>query len=626
MSYITYPISNRLKITSGWRTTEFNINRDLKTRSTVKWIKIFSFMKNFLKHKQWHLISLQQTSIKGCQLWYITTIRLPKKNYKFNSPIKGQGVNWTAAELAQDSMVFNKKLSLLRKHYKKRKKTFKYIRRIKEGFLTKTAVCTDTTKQNIVFKTLEFKSRSAHKKISRLSKISRLKNLVFNNDNWLELYKQKWKTFSPTTFTISNKNLVQLRAHVHKLRGLGSLYATYDHYHREWENARAKTPLYFGKLGALQIKRGWIRQTSNPLAIAKKKLGHIKRAFNSTNSYPHNTYKLWSLAIKHVKNRLKYKIVETTRIYNVRSKYSKKRTNTMLVRSKTIKVIRKKFVWRKLSRTYRRLWNGHSIRFKLALYTSWVRTFISYVKLRFYFVKRLLHQVKEADALRPRFKATLRKQPSLKHLHTNSVEFLYSKKKNYTIKWPHAFDLIQQFTKRRIKYHLLHHLWRLNFFFKKFLLSELKVGDAVVRFKPVTRRLISARRLREMSDQNEAVKMYKRHRMFKSIILLIPLMGKFWQAQPLTDQIAYELQKTGRHWPLLKGIRTLIHKFGPRTFTGYRIAIRGKINKSDRTRTFFIKSGPIPSNTFSTRMCFTMAQSKARTGSFGIKTWLYSSE
>lgn len=64
----------------------------------------------------------------------------------------------------------------------------------------------------------------------------------------------------------------------------------------------------------------------------------------------------------------------------------------------------------------------------------------------------------------------------------------------------------------------------------------------------------------------------------------------------------------------------MIKALRPMTLLGYRIAIRGKINASRRTRIFYIKNGRMPVQTFSNRMYFSSIQSKARTGSFGIKT------
>jgi len=80
------------------------------------------------------------------------------------------------------------------------------------------------------------------------------------------------------------------------------------------------------------------------------------------------------------------------------------------------------------------------------------------------------------------------------------------------------------------------------------------------------------------------------------------------------------MEKTKKHWPILKTMRSLIAKLKPSQLYGYRIAIRGKINSSDRTRVFFIKHGNnIPISTFTNRMIYSMWHSHARTGIFSIK-------
>jgi len=90
--------------------------------------------------------------------------------------------------------------------------------------------------------------------------------------------------------------------------------------------------------------------------------------------------------------------------------------------------------------------------------------------------------------------------------------------------------------------------------------------------------------------------------------------------QPVIEQMAFELEKTKKHWPVLRSIRAIINVLKPTIFAGYRIAVRGKIQRSRRTRTFYIKEGFFPISTFATRMSYSLAQAKARTGAFGISS------
>jgi len=166
---------------------------------------------------------------------------------------------------------------------------------------------------------------------------------------------------------------------------------------------------------------------------------------------------------------------------------------------------------------------------------------------------------------------------------------------------------------------LIFNAFRLNFFLKKFISSKLH-EKAIVKFTQPTRLLISNKKSSAVGLKNHYLHRYQKSDTYKRILPLITLLTHYLQPQALTDQIAYELEKTTRHWPLLKSIRSMIKQLRPKMAVGYRIAIRGKINASDRTRTFYIKQGKIPIKTFSSRIHFSMCQSKARTGSFGIKS------
>jgi len=83
------------------------------------------------------------------------------------------------------------------------------------------------------------------------------------------------------------------------------------------------------------------------------------------------------------------------------------------------------------------------------------------------------------------------------------------------------------------------------------------------------------------------------------------------------------MEKTKKHWTILKTARTIIEKLKPKIYTAYRFIIIGRMSSSKRTRKFYIKSGGIPISRFATRVTFAFCQAHARIGSFGIKSWVY---
>jgi len=83
------------------------------------------------------------------------------------------------------------------------------------------------------------------------------------------------------------------------------------------------------------------------------------------------------------------------------------------------------------------------------------------------------------------------------------------------------------------------------------------------------------------------------------------------------------LEKTKKHWPVLRTSRAVIEKLKPHLYTAYRFIIIGRISSSKRTRKFYIKNGGLPISTVRNRMTFAICQAQARIGAFGIKSWVY---
>jgi len=168
---------------------------------------------------------------------------------------------------------------------------------------------------------------------------------------------------------------------------------------------------------------------------------------------------------------------------------------------------------------------------------------------------------------------------------------------------------------------------KINYLFKKtlrLLFKKTNPGLAEVKFLQPTGKLLSMKRVRVMASKINDLRRFRSQKLYRRFIRVLSIFFRYWHPQPLLEQIAFEMEKTKKHWPILKTMRTLIMKLKPVHFYGYRIAVRGKINSSDRTRVFFIKNGHnIPISTFTNRMLYAMWHSHARTGVFSIKGWIY---
>lgn len=115
----------------------------------------------------------------------------------------------------------------------------------------------------------------------------------------------------------------------------------------------------------------------------------------------------------------------------------------------------------------------------------------------------------------------------------------------------------------------------------------------------------------------------KKNHFLSRFIPVLMVFNKTLNAQILADQIAFEFEKTKNHWPLVSSIRAGLNIIRFKKLKGFRIAVSGKINGSSRTRTVLISKGNLPTQSFSERMNFATSQARARTGTFGIRVWLY---
>ena len=169
---------------------------------------------------------------------------------------------------------------------------------------------------------------------------------------------------------------------------------------------------------------------------------------------------------------------------------------------------------------------------------------------------------------------------------------------------------------------------KLNVVFKKVIKSLFKLksksGNFLVKFLQPVNNILSMRKLRYMASKTSVLRRYKKQKIYRRMLWPILLFFRYWNPQVIVEQIAFELEQTKKHWPVIKTIRAMLLNLNNNCFHGFRFLVKGKINSSDRTRGFFIKHGEnIPINTFNTRILYAKWHSKARTVTFGIRGWIY---
>jgi hypothetical protein len=111
-----------------------------------------------------------------------------------------------------------------------------------------------------------------------------------------------------------------------------------------------------------------------------------------------------------------------------------------------------------------------------------------------------------------------------------------------------------------------------------------------------------------------------------NLITTLTLFTKYLNPQPLADHLAKIIGSTKKHASILKLIKILLKTLHFKRGVGYRIALIGRINGANKSRTLYLKklNRNRPRQTFSKNVNFAMSQARATIGAFGVKIWVYS--
>jgi len=101
----------------------------------------------------------------------------------------------------------------------------------------------------------------------------------------------------------------------------------------------------------------------------------------------------------------------------------------------------------------------------------------------------------------------------------------------------------------------------------------------------------------------------------------LTLFAKYLEVQPLADYLAKIIGDTKKHALILKIIKAVLRTVQFKRGIGYRIALVGRINGANKSRTLYLKklNRNRSRQTFSKNVNFAMAQARATIGAFGVK-------
>lgn len=111
--------------------------------------------------------------------------------------------------------------------------------------------------------------------------------------------------------------------------------------------------------------------------------------------------------------------------------------------------------------------------------------------------------------------------------------------------------------------------------------------------------------------------------LIRSFMPIASLFVKYLNPQLLADHIAQEFEKTKHHQVIIYGLSQALRSLPFARGKGYRIAISGRINSSDKSRSYLLKRNVLIRQDFSRKVNFATSQARARIGSFGIKVWIF---
>jgi len=115
----------------------------------------------------------------------------------------------------------------------------------------------------------------------------------------------------------------------------------------------------------------------------------------------------------------------------------------------------------------------------------------------------------------------------------------------------------------------------------------------------------------------------RRKIMIRNFMPIASLFIKYLNPQLLADFIAKEFERTKHHQAIIYGLANALKSLPFTRAKGYRIAIVGRINSSDKSRSFLINRNVFSRQNFSSKINFASTQARARIGSFGIKVWIF---
>lgn len=128
---------------------------------------------------------------------------------------------------------------------------------------------------------------------------------------------------------------------------------------------------------------------------------------------------------------------------------------------------------------------------------------------------------------------------------------------------------------------------------------------------------------KENNQKNLTFRNNQKKRIIKRSLPLMSLLTKYFDIQLIVNHIARELESTRNQWIVLDCMKKVLAFVAFPRLKAYQISIFGRINYKSKARKIVLKEGKVPIQIFRKRVNFSMAQARAKIGTFGVKMWIY---
>jgi ribosomal protein S3 len=124
----------------------------------------------------------------------------------------------------------------------------------------------------------------------------------------------------------------------------------------------------------------------------------------------------------------------------------------------------------------------------------------------------------------------------------------------------------------------------------------------------------------QSKNENRLFRTSKKY-FISNLTTTLTLLTKYLDPQPFADHLAKIIGKTKNHASILQLVKIVLRTLRFKRGLGYRIALSGRINGTNKSRTFYLKKlyQNRSRQTFSKNVNFAMSQARATIGALGIR-------